>query len=121
MNSDGVSTAFQIILEEIDSVVSEVNSQGAAFFRNNDYPKAEEALASGKKLQAFRTKLESLKGEWISGLDEPTRQKVLVQQSAVVKSINSSTKSAKTILVVKFSELLLGTSTKPLVPLKLNA
>lgn len=104
MNSDGVSTAFQIILEEIDLIVSEVNTQGAAFFRNNDYPKAEEALATGKKLQMFRTKLDSLKGEWISGLDEPTRQKVLVQQSAVVKSINSSSKSSKTILVVRFAD-----------------
>ena len=104
MNSDGVSTAFQIILEEIDSIVSEVNSQGAAYFRNNDYPKAKEALSSGEKLQAFRIKLDSLKNEWISGLDEPTRQKVLIQQSSVVKTINSSSKSSKTILVVKFSD-----------------
>ena len=104
MNSDGVSTAFQIILEEIDSIVSEVNSQGAAYFRNNDYPKAEEALSSGKKLQAFRMKLDTLKGEWVSGLDEPTRQKVLIQQSSVVRTIASSGKSFKTILVVKFGD-----------------
>ena len=104
MNSDGVSTAFQIILEEIDSVVTDVNSQGAAHFRNNDYPKAEESLSAGRKLKAFRIKLESLKEEWISGLDEPTRRKVLVQPATVSRSISSSNKSSKTILVIKFKD-----------------
>ena len=55
-------------------------------------------------MQAFRVKLDSLKGEWISGLDEPTRQKVLIQQSSVARTINSSSKSSKTVLVVKFSD-----------------
>ena len=61
MSNDSVSVAFQLILEEIDVVVSEVNSQGEAFIRNSEYVKAEAAIGSGKKLAAFRIKLEVLK------------------------------------------------------------
>lgn len=104
MPSDGVSTAFQIILEEIDSVVTEVNTQGAAFLRNDDYTRAEEALAAGKKLKAFRHKLESLRDEWLTGLDEPTRKRVNVQPAAVSRSIAAGPKASKTILVVKFGD-----------------
>jgi hypothetical protein len=60
MSTDGVTTAFEMILEEIDSVVSEVNSQGAAFLRNNEYQHARDAIASGEKLAGFRRKLECL-------------------------------------------------------------
>ena len=37
MRTDSVTIAFEMILEEIDSVVTEVNSQGAALLQNNDY------------------------------------------------------------------------------------
>lgn len=104
MSSDSVSVAFQLILEEIDSVVSEVNSQGAAFLRNSEYSRAEAAIVSGKKLAAFRVKLETLKEEWVTGLDEPTRKQVQIQTSDVVRTIASSSKSSKTVLVVKFSD-----------------
>jgi hypothetical protein len=103
-NSDGVSVAFQLILEEIDSVVSEVNSQGAAFLRNSEYAKAEAAIASGKKLGAFRVKLEALKQEWVGGLDEPTRKQVKVEPAEVARTIASAPKSSKTVLVVKFAD-----------------
>jgi hypothetical protein len=104
MNTDSVSVAFQIILEEIGTVVSEVNSQGAAFLRNGDYQKAEDVIASGKKLAAFTTKLDALKQEWIAGLDEPTRAKVQVESNKVARTISSSHKSPKTVLVVKFPD-----------------
>jgi hypothetical protein len=104
MNTDSVSIAFQIILEEIGTVVSEVNSQGAAFLRNGDYQKAEDVIASGKKLAAFKTKLDSLRQEWIAGLDEPTRAKVQVESNKTTRTISSSHKSPKTILDVKFPD-----------------
>ena len=104
MNTDSVSVAFQIILEEIGTVVSEVNSQGAAFLRNGDYQKAKDVIASGEKLASFRTKLDALRQEWIAGLDEPTRAKVLVESGEVARTITSGHKSSKTILVVKFPD-----------------
>jgi len=104
MSSDSVTTAFEMILGEIESVVSEVNSQGAAFLRNNEYPKAKASIEAGEKLAAFRLKLESLKQEWVSGLDEPTRRQVQVEASAVAKTFASGPKSSKTVLVVKFKD-----------------
>jgi len=101
---DGVSTAFQMILEEIDSVVSEVNSQGAAFLRNGEYQKAKDAIESGEKLAEFRGKLESLKEEWINRLDESTRNQVTIEPVAVAKTIASAPKSSRTVLVVKFAD-----------------
>lgn len=104
MTLDGVSTAFQIILEEIDAVVSEVNQQGAAYFRNDDYQNADTCLAAGRKLKEFRKKLESLKEDWISGLDESTRRKVQVQPTTVARTIAVGPKASKTVLVVKFPD-----------------
>lgn len=104
MSSDSVSVAFQLIMEEIGSVVGEVNAQGAAFMRNSEYEKAGAAIETGKKLAAFRIKLDSLKQEWIAGLDEQTRKQVQVAPAEVVRTIASSPKSSKTVLVVKFPD-----------------
>lgn len=104
MSADGVTTAFEMILEEIDSVVSEVNSQGAAFLRNNEYQQAKDAIAAGEKLAAFRRKLETLKDDWVSGQDEPTRRQVKVEPAVVAKTIASAPRSSRTVLVVKFGD-----------------
>ena len=93
-----------MILEEIDSVVAEVNSQGSAFLRNNEYQKAKEAIAAGEQLASFRQKLELLKNDWVSGLDDSTRHQVKIEPAAVAKSIASAPKSSKTVLVVKFAD-----------------
>ncbi|MDO8457822.1 MAG: hypothetical protein Q7T07_13045 [Burkholderiaceae bacterium] len=104
MKNDSVTTAFEIILEEIDSVVTEVNLQGAAFLTNNEYPKAKASMEVGTKLNAFHQKLELLKKEWLSGLDETTRRQVNVETSAATKTIVSGSKAPKTVLVVKFDD-----------------
>ena len=104
MNTDSVSVVFQIILEEIENVVSEVNGQGAAFLQNDDYQKAEDVITSGRKLAAFRNKLDALKQEWIVGLADPIRAKVQVASAKVTHAIESAPKSPKTVLVVRFAD-----------------
>lgn len=104
MSSDSVTVAFEIILEEIGSVVSEVNSQGAGFIHNSDYPRTREAIGTGEKLAAFRKKLESLKEEWVSGFDEVTRSQVHVETVDVSRTIASGSKVPKTVLIVKFPD-----------------
>ncbi|MEO9061190.1 MAG: hypothetical protein ABI270_04005 [Nitrosospira sp.] len=104
MSTDSVSIAFEMILEEIDLIVSEVNSQGAAFLRNNEYSRVKDTIASGEKLAAFRVKLESLKDEWFSGFDEHTQRQVKVESSVIAKTIASAPKSQRTVLVVKFAD-----------------
>lgn len=104
MKSDCVTTAFEIILEEIDSVVSEVNSQGANFLKNDDYTNAKALIETGTKLHDFHKKLELLKQEWISGLDEPTRRQVNIEANVATRSIASGPKAPKTGLNVKFKD-----------------
>jgi hypothetical protein len=48
----------------------------------------------GEDLQKFYRKLTSLKQEWMSGLDEPTRRKVKVEANVVTKMIASSNNPA---------------------------
>lgn len=38
--------------------------------RNSEYSKVKASIESGEKLDAFRQKLDVLKQEWITGLDE---------------------------------------------------
>lgn len=104
MKNDSVTTAFEIILEEIASVVSAVNLQGADFLKNDEYPKAKAAMETGTRLHAFHQKLKLLKEEWGSGLDEPTRRQVNIEASVVTKTIASGPKAPKTVLVVKFGD-----------------
>ncbi len=104
MKNDSVTIAFEIILEEISSVVAEVNLQGGEFFKSDDYEKARSLMDTGKKLHEFHHKLHTLKLEWVNGLDEPTRRQVKVDASSEDKSIASSPKAPKTGLIVKFSD-----------------
>lgn len=104
MKNDSVTTAFEIILEEINSVVSAVNLQGADFLKNDEYPKAKAAMETGTKLHAFHQKLKLLKEEWGSGLDEPTRRQVNIEASVVTRIIAAGPKAPNTVLVVKFAD-----------------
>jgi hypothetical protein len=104
MNTDSVSAAFDLILEEIGTVVSEVHSQGVAFLSNGQYQEAENVISSAKELSKFREKLDSLKREWRVGLDATTRAKVSVEASKVSHTIASHSKSPKTALQVKFPD-----------------
>ena len=47
MNKDGVATAFELIVEEIESVVSDVAEQGAKAFRDKTYSVAQQLSESG--------------------------------------------------------------------------
>ena len=100
MKSDGVSTAFAIIMEEIASVEEQLNQEGINAFKNSKYEEAKKLSESGKALGAFRTKLEALRDEWSSGIDVSTRERVKVEPGY---NIRPHTKSAKTIIRVTMS------------------
>lgn len=104
MGTDSVSAAFDLILEEIGAVVAEVHSQGATFLSQGQYREAESIISSAKELSKFRGKLESLKQEWLIGLDATTRAKVKVEPTTVAYTIESHSKSPKTALKVKFPD-----------------
>jgi hypothetical protein len=97
MKSDGVSTAFSIIMDEIGSVEEQLNLEGINAFKNSQYSDAQKLSESGKALGAFREKLEALHNEWNSGIDISTRERVKVEPTYNIKP---HSKSSKTILRV---------------------
>ena len=59
-----VSTAFDILLEEIEAEIEFINNIGSRAFEQGDYDKAREAADRGTSLTAFRSKVLSLREEW---------------------------------------------------------
>jgi hypothetical protein len=56
MKSDGVSTAFSIIMEEIGAVAEQLNQEGINAFKNSKYSDAQKLSESGKELGIFKKK-----------------------------------------------------------------
>lgn len=59
-----VSSAFEMLLEEIETEIDFVNSVGARAFEGRDYDRAKEALERTGSLTAFRDKVAALRKEW---------------------------------------------------------
>ena len=95
MKSDGVSTAFSIIMDEISAVEKQLNQEGMNAFQKSKYSDAQRLSESGKSLGTFREKLEVLRDEWNSGIDISTRKRVKVESGYTFKP---HTKSEKTNL-----------------------
>ena len=102
MKTDGVTTAFQIISEEIDRVAGGIAEQGSKAFTEMRYADAQSLAESGKGLLEFRSKVDALLEEWQAGVDVQVRKKVEIK--AIEPRIKSSPKSKKTRLRVTFPE-----------------
>jgi restriction system protein len=63
-NPTNVSSAFEILLEEVEAEIDFTNGVGSKAFERRDYDKAKEALESSGQLTAFRDKVASLRKEW---------------------------------------------------------
>lgn len=63
-NPSDVSSAFEILLEEVEAEIDFVNGVGAKAFEGRDYDKAKEALERSGTLTAFRDKVAGLRKEW---------------------------------------------------------
>lgn len=105
MKRDGVATAFELIIEEIEAVANDIADQGSKAFHNKDYDLAQQLGESGKNLKDFRAKVESLLEDWQSGIDVTTRQRFSVRQKARETKLNTShSKASKTRLHVTFPD-----------------
>jgi len=63
-NPSNVSSAFEMLLEEVEAEIDFVNGIGARAFEGRDYDKAKEALERSGLLTAFRDKVAGLRREW---------------------------------------------------------
>ncbi|NLN19723.1 MAG: hypothetical protein GX162_10700 [Firmicutes bacterium] len=64
METNEVHAAFEILLEEIEAIVSGLNESGAEAFRVGDYDKARQTVAQAESLADFRDKIKALQREW---------------------------------------------------------
>jgi restriction system protein len=63
-NPSNVSSAFEMLLEEVEAEIDFVNGIGSKAFDGRDYDKAKEALGRAGVLTAFRDKVAGLRKEW---------------------------------------------------------
>jgi len=63
-NPSNVSSAFEMLLEEIEAEIDFVNGVGARAFEGRDYDNAREALERSGTLTAFRDRVAALRKEW---------------------------------------------------------
>ena len=63
-NPSNVSSAFEMLLEEVETEIDFVNGVGAKAFEGRDYDKAKEALERSGTLTAFRDRVAALRKEW---------------------------------------------------------
>jgi hypothetical protein len=63
-NPTNVSSAFEMLLEEVEAEIDFVNGVGSKAFESRDYDKAKEALERSGTLTAFRDKVAGLRKEW---------------------------------------------------------
>jgi len=107
MKTDGVAAAFELIVEEIEAVASEIADQGSAAFRDKAYDVAQQLGESGKSLQSFHAKVAGLLEEWQSGIDVKTRQRFSKARPKPARTAKAHTKGPRTRLRVAFAD---GTS-----------
>lgn len=63
-NPSNVSSAFEMLLEEVEAEIDFVTSVGSKAFESRDFHKAKEALERSGTLTAFRDRVASLRKEW---------------------------------------------------------
>jgi len=63
-NPTKVSSAFEMLLEEVEAEIDFVNCVGAKAFDGRDYYKAKEAMEGSGTLTAFRDQIAALRKEW---------------------------------------------------------
>jgi restriction system protein len=64
MDRNEVSTAFEIVMEEVESVVDNLNEEGSESFRKGDYDKARGLIEYATRLTDFRGRVRNLQKEW---------------------------------------------------------
>lgn len=74
MYENEVSSAFEILLEEIETIVDQLNQEGARAFSNSKHQEARALLDKAEKVTRFRGKIKNLQKEWMPLETQITRK-----------------------------------------------
>lgn len=73
-NPGNVFSAFEMLLEEIETEIDFFSRMGSRAFENRDFHKVEEARTQAETITAFRDKVSALRKEWESISDSEAEQ-----------------------------------------------
>ncbi len=90
MSSDGVLTAFEIIMEELQEVSEEIKGQTKAVLDEEGFRETESLIATGKLLDAFFEKVDALRDEWLASFDAQIRERTRLTVPDVSDEVSSS-------------------------------
>jgi len=65
MNTKEVVPAFDMLLEELYSIIPELNKQGAQLMQEKKYDQARQIIAKAEAVIAFQAKVSALREEWL--------------------------------------------------------
>jgi hypothetical protein len=72
MQNYEVIPAFEMLLEELDAIVTLHNQQGAELMQAKDYSKAREVIAKAEAVLAFQAEVKTLREKWVQLSVPPT-------------------------------------------------
>ncbi|HOM67450.1 MAG: hypothetical protein BWX85_00803 [Chloroflexi bacterium ADurb.Bin120] len=65
MNDRDVMPAFDMLMEELDAIVTHLNQQGAQLMQAKEYAQAREVIVKAEAVLAFQAKVKALQEEWV--------------------------------------------------------
>lgn len=74
MQNHEVVPTFDMLLEELDAIVTHLNQQGAQLMQAKDYAQAREVIAKAEGVLVFQAKVKALQEEWVQMAVPPTRK-----------------------------------------------
>ena len=99
--NDGIATAFEMIMDEIEGEAGKIADKGANAFRNKDYAEAQKLGDAGHGLMEFRKKVDELLAEWQAGIDVSYRRTFTIKGLPETKD---SKRRKNTKLRVRFAD-----------------
>ena len=101
MDTEAVTGAFDLLIEEVQKVFAALNAQGAQFMSEGRYEEATRLITSGKHIQGFKETLSELRTSWINGL-EP-EESADNEDKKPVRAGRGQSRAPKSRLRVRFS------------------
>ena len=74
MNDRDVMPAFDILMEELDAIVTHLNQQGAQLMQAKEYAQAREVIVKAEAVLAFQAKVKALQEEWVRLSDSSSKK-----------------------------------------------
>lgn len=98
MTKDGVSIAFELILDELGSVIQDLNNDGSQALQSGKYDVAQDLIETGRRLLKFQEKVQALQNDWTNSFDENAHGRV--QNDLLAGHIAFQTHESPTVLEV---------------------